>query len=193
MASVPNRANPLSEYTEIRTDVLRTDDAIVTTYTAINTTWSGSALVFASGSTVLRGFKAQGTIHKYQPVGFSRNTGSVVFVSGSTSWGQGGILGVSAAYYTEGQAVDIITSGIVPYITSGAANPTTGSHVIFSASGSMTGSTTYSLLCAIAPFTNAPGLTSGSGVIGIAYQVGAAAPAEFVQVWVRPEYSGVGI
>ena len=178
MASVPNRVYPLSEFNEIRTRLVRVD----------GTTWSGSYQVASSGSRILEGFLAQGTIHKYQPVGFSRNTAlPLTYVSGASSWGQGGFVGVSAGYYTDGQAVDIITEGIVPYITSGAANPATGSYVIYSASGSQTGSTTYSLLCAIAPHTNAPGLGTGSGVIGIAITVGAAAPAEFVNVWVQPQ------
>lgn len=179
MASVPNRVYPLSEFNEIRTNVVRTSGVA---------NWSGSSsIITTSGSTILKGFTAQGTIHKYQPVGFVRNSATAGLISGSTSWGQGGHIGVSANYYTDGEAVDIITQGIVPYITSGAANPTTGSCVIYAASGSQTGSATYSLLCAIAPFTNAPGLASGSGIIGIAYQVGAAAPAEYVQVWVQPE------
>ena len=180
MASVPNRANPLSEYNEIRTRLIDIDGS----------TWSGSYLNALTGSRTIQGFLSQGKIYRYQPVVFSRNTASpLTYVSGASSYGQGGILGVSAGHVAAGGAVTIITEGIVPYCLSSSARiPTTGSYVIFGASGSwFTGSATYGLVPAVEPATNAPGLSTGSGVIGIVATIYESVDESAnLQVWVQP-------
>ena len=184
MASVQNRVYPLSEFGEIRTSRIRATDSILS-----GTTWSGSTILTLTGSSHIQGFLAQGIIYRYQPVVFSTNTASVLtYVSGASSWGQGGILGVAAGHVADGGAVTIITEGIVPMCTSGASVPTTGSYVIFAASGSwFTGSAALGLTPAIAPAINAPGLGTGSGIIGVCAVVHVAVNQAFpVQVWVQP-------
>ena len=180
MASVQNRANPLGEYGEIRTSRIRTTDSILS-----GTTWSGSTILTLTGSRHIQGLVAQGKIYRYQPVVFASNATTILTVSGASSWGQGGIVGVSAGHVADGGAVSIITEGIVPYCQSSSASiPTTGSYVIFAASGSwFTGSSTYGFVPAVAPATSAPGLSSGSGVIGTVASIDATGN---FQVWVQP-------
>ncbi len=196
MASVPNRANPLSEYLEIRTDTLRANTGVITTVTGTNvtgtnatltgTSWSGSgASIIKSGSVQFTGFPAQGIIFKYQPVVFMTNTGSGIYLSGATERAQTGIIGVSAAAYTAGQNVAIITEGLVPFQTSGSTAITKGSYVINTTSGSfLTGSTLF----LIENFADAVGLTAtGSSILGIAVITGSAAANTVTHVWIKPQ------
>ncbi len=162
MASVPNRVYPQNEFPEIRTNEF-------------------SAKVASTCSPhTFTGFLVQGAITQYQPVVFSTNTSSSLYVSGATAWGQGGIIGVSADTYANGATVDVISRGIVPFISSGAAIINSGSPVIFAASGST----------AIANFVNAPGLSSGSSLIGYVVTAGAAVAASACSVWVCPQIVG---
>lgn len=196
MASVPNRANPLSEYLEIRTDTLRANTVVVPTVTATTitgtsatitgTSWSGSgAVVIKSGSIQFTGFPAQGKIFKYQPVVFMTETGSGIYLSGATTRAQPGIIGVSADAYTAGQNVSIITEGLVPFQTSGSQALTRGGWVINTTSGSMlTGSTLF----LVEDFSGVVGITaSGSSVLGIAVITGSAGANTVAHIWVKPQ------
>ena len=173
MAEVPNKVYPGAKYGEQRANLFRASAG----------TYSGSALIF-SGSIVLTGFKAQGTIHKYQPVLVSIETGSILYVSGSTEWAQNGILGVSNARVTEGANVEIIIRGVVPFVSSGATAITKGAPVIHAASGSITGSVG---LCTVASIDTDSMTTGSQCIVGIALITGSAAAAQTCHVWVCPQ------
>jgi hypothetical protein len=189
MASVPNRANPLSEYNEIRTSVVRTTDLYNTnTVGAITQT----NVLATSGSIILSGFTAGNTIGKYQPVCFFANTGSGIFISGATGVAQGGILGVAAADYTAGQSASVITQGIIPFITTGSGvTINKGAWVVNSLSGSAVKSGSYYMVDNLS--TQVATIVTGSGTLGIAVTTGSASVThghQFVNVWLRPSLLG---
>ena len=187
MASVQNRVYPLGEYGEIRTSTVRATNVVATTLTGSATlgasTFSGSALAL-NGATTLTGFPAGQAIFQYQPVVIQGNTGST-YISGATARAQEGIIGVSAAAYTTGQTVTIITEGLVPFQTSGSSPITKGAYVINTTSGSfLTGSNRF----LVEDFNNAVGLAaSGSSILGIAFITGSSAANTLTHVWVKPQ------
>lgn len=194
MASVANRVYPNAEYQEYRANTFRGtrftgsqfsgSDVYGRLITAEGPTLSGSSFD-VKGAQVITGFTAQGTIHKYQPLVFATNTGSQQMVSGSTAWGQGEIIGVSTARFTEGQAVKILVKGLVPFVTSGAGAITRGAAVIHSASGSITGSAG---LPTIESFDTGTATSGSLCIIGLAVVTGAAAAAAVTQVWINPMF-----
>ncbi len=189
MASVPNRANPLSEFGEIRTNVVRTTDLYTTnTVGAITQT----NVLATSGSVILSGFTAGCTIGKYQPVCFFANTGSDIYISGATGVAQGGILGVAAAAYTAGQTASVITQGIIPFITTGSGvTINKGAWVVNSASGSVFSSGSYYMVDNLD--TQVATISTGSGALGIAVTTGSASVThghQFVNVWLCPTLIG---
>lgn len=122
MASVPNRANPLREY-----DYIKCLDLTTSTVNAVTITGSTVNATNLSGSNVfvISGYTALGAISRYQPVVYTTNAATTIaYVSGATAALQTGIVGVSAADYSNADAVTIIIRGIVPtgtYTTSGAS------------------------------------------------------------------------
>lgn len=172
MASVPNRVYPLNEYSTISTTTLNT--------TTLNSTYSISNFNTGttSGSVKISGFTAQGAIRQYQPVIFATVGDNSIYVSGACVRGQAGIIGVSATAVSTGGAVTIITTGLIPYVTSGSGALTKGGSVIYDTSGSKD---------CVLPLEGALLLSTGSYcVFGTSVITGASATGAVAQVWIRP-------
>ena len=159
MASVPNRAYPQNEFSEIQTIVQK-------------------HYVYG-GREVYHGFTASGAIQQYQPVVpcYSYPT-SIYYVMGSITEGTRPI-GVSDAAYSAGQSVGVIMRGPVTMKTSGSSVSTVGIRVSQCLSGA-----TYTYVADYNPI-NATG-TIASGSIGWVIETGSGGANADVTVFVNP-------